>query len=617
MTARTMTLPPVDRSAPPDDSLVYTARLLAIVLGIALIPFRESITASNLSFAFVVLTVVVAAFGGRSAGVARRWRRPLSLDFLTWPYLSLRIQENHDLIAFAGLTVCGLVAPRSARPSASPPSASCACMRSSSTRPSGALEGAPLEPELARSARARPADPSVRALVLRAIEAAASWPRRRIQRAWSRSATGGGHGYPRRLGIARVRVAPGAVASSQGRGSRSCCTSGRWPGSTSGATALRPPPLPGAHCRTWRVSSARCWLDLPDMARARPEDFLELVERSKGGRLKVYIGSAAGVGKTYRMLHEAHGLEERGIDVVLGFIETHGRAETAALIQGLEVVPRRKIEYRGVTVEEMDVDAVLARHPQVAIVDEVANTNAPGSAHRKRFEDIEAILAAGINVICAFNVQHLESLNDLIERVTHVRVRETVPDRIVKKADQVVNLDLSVEDLIDRLKSGRSTRRTRCPRARELLHPGEAAQPARAGPARGGGVGGAGAHTADRIPQAAARERARDGVHVVLLAPRRGHAPTRIPLRGTPEHGLVRGLRGDAGRVSRPHRFRRPAPPAREHREGQGDGRRGRALEGKGPGRGAAGLRPLAQRRLHHDRPLAPPALEAYGGATS
>jgi len=203
------------------------------------------------------------------------------------------------------------------------------------------------------------------------------------------------------------------------------------------------------------------------MARARPEDFLELVERSKGGRLKVYIGSAAGVGKTYRMLHEAHGLKERGIDVVLGFIETHGRAETAALIAGLEVVPRKKIEYRGVTVEEMDVDAVLARHPQVAIVDEVAHTNAPGSAHRKRFEDIEAILAAGINVICAFNVQHLESLNDLIERVTDVKVRETVPDRFLKKADQVVNLDLSVEDLIDRLKSGKIYAADKVPHALE------------------------------------------------------------------------------------------------------------------------------------------------------
>jgi len=203
------------------------------------------------------------------------------------------------------------------------------------------------------------------------------------------------------------------------------------------------------------------------MARARPEDFLELVERSKGGRLKVYIGSAAGVGKTYRMLHEAHGLKERGVDVVLGFVETHGRAETAALIEGLEVLPRRRIEYRGVSVEEMDVQAVLARHPQVAIVDEVAHTNAPASPHRKRYEDIEAILAAGINVICAFNVQHLESLNDLIERVTDVKVRETVPDTFLKKADQVVNLDLSVEDLIDRLKSGKIYAADKVPQALE------------------------------------------------------------------------------------------------------------------------------------------------------
>ncbi len=155
------------------------------------------------------------------------------------------------------------------------------------------------------------------------------------------------------------------------------------------------------------------------------------------------------------MLHEAHGLRERGVDIVLGFIETHGRADTAALIEGLEVVPRRKVEYRGVTVEEMDLDAVLARAPQVAVVDEVAHTNAPGSRHRKRHEDIQEILAAGINVICAFNVQHLESLNDLIERVTGIKVRETVPDTFLKNADQVVNLDLSVEDLIDRLKAGK------------------------------------------------------------------------------------------------------------------------------------------------------------------
>jgi len=189
--------------------------------------------------------------------------------------------------------------------------------------------------------------------------------------------------------------------------------------------------------------------------RKRPEDFLELVERAKRGRLKVYIGPAAGVGKTYQMLEEAHALKKRGVDIVLGFIETHGRAETEALISGLEVIPRRRIDYRGVTVEEMDLDAVLKRRPQVAVVDELAHTNIPGSRNRKRYQDVLEILAAGINVICAFNVQHLESLNDLVKQATDVVVRETVPDSFLKQADQVVNLDLAVEDLIERLRAGK------------------------------------------------------------------------------------------------------------------------------------------------------------------
>ena len=189
--------------------------------------------------------------------------------------------------------------------------------------------------------------------------------------------------------------------------------------------------------------------------RPRPEDFLELVERAKRGRLKIYIGAAAGVGKTYQMLEEAHVLKKRGVDVVLAFIETHGRAETAALIAGLEVIPRRRFEYRGVMVEEMDLDAVLARRPQVAIVDELAHTNVPGSRHKKRYQDVLELLDAGINVICAFNVQHLESLNDLVKQVTGVTVRETVPDSFLKQADQVVNLDLAVEDLLDRLREGK------------------------------------------------------------------------------------------------------------------------------------------------------------------
>ncbi len=189
--------------------------------------------------------------------------------------------------------------------------------------------------------------------------------------------------------------------------------------------------------------------------RTRAEDFLELVERARRGRLKLYVGFAAGVGKTFRMLEEAHDLRRRGVDVVVGFVETHGRAETAALIEGLEVVPRRRVEYRGVAVEEMDLDAVLARKPQVAVVDEIPHTTAPGSPHRRRWQDVLALLDAGINVIGALNVQHLESLGGLIERATGVVVRETVPDTFLKQADQVVNLDLAVEDLQERLRAGK------------------------------------------------------------------------------------------------------------------------------------------------------------------
>ena len=199
-------------------------------------------------------------------------------------------------------------------------------------------------------------------------------------------------------------------------------------------------------------------MDLPEReasASRRPEDFLELVERARRGRLKLYVGFAAGVGKTYRMLEEAHDLRRRGVDVVVAFVEPHARAETEVLIDGLEVVPRLRIEYRGVAVEEMDLDAVLRRKPQVALVDEIPHTNAPGSRNRKRYQDVLALLDAGINVIGALNVQHLESLNDLIERATSVAVRETVPDSFLKQADQVVNLDLAVEDLQERLQQGK------------------------------------------------------------------------------------------------------------------------------------------------------------------
>jgi two-component system sensor histidine kinase KdpD len=190
-------------------------------------------------------------------------------------------------------------------------------------------------------------------------------------------------------------------------------------------------------------------------SKAGVTDFLALVRQHERGKLKLYIGSAAGVGKTYRMLNEAHELGRRGIDVVVGFVETHGRAETDLQVGDLEVVPRRRIEYRGVTLEEMDVDAVLARGPQVVVVDELAHTNVPGSRHPKRWEDVIEILDAGINVISAVNVQHLESLNDVLAGTLGVTVRETVPDWIVGAADQVVNLDISAQDLRQRLTEGK------------------------------------------------------------------------------------------------------------------------------------------------------------------
>jgi two-component system sensor histidine kinase KdpD len=189
--------------------------------------------------------------------------------------------------------------------------------------------------------------------------------------------------------------------------------------------------------------------------RPPPEHFLNLIQRQQRGRLKVYLGFAAGVGKTYEMLQEGHRLKSRGVDVVIGYVETHGRAETAAQIGDLEQVPRRRIEYRGVTLEEMDLDALLARRPTVALVDELAHTNAPGSRHPKRYQDVEELLRQGIHVISTLNIQHLESLHDLVERATGVRVKERVPDYVLGMADQLVNVDISAEDLRERLEAGK------------------------------------------------------------------------------------------------------------------------------------------------------------------
>ncbi len=189
--------------------------------------------------------------------------------------------------------------------------------------------------------------------------------------------------------------------------------------------------------------------------RPTPEQFLSLIRRQTRGRLKVYLGSAAGTGKTYAMLREGHRLKSQGVDVVIGLVETHGRRETAEQIGDLEIIPPRVVEYRGVTLREMDADAVIIRRPTVCLVDELAHTNAPGSRHPKRFQDVEDLIHAGIHVITTVNVQHLESLYDEIERVTNVRVKERIPDRVLAEADQIVNVDISVEDLIERLNTGK------------------------------------------------------------------------------------------------------------------------------------------------------------------
>jgi two-component system sensor histidine kinase KdpD len=192
-----------------------------------------------------------------------------------------------------------------------------------------------------------------------------------------------------------------------------------------------------------------------DDSRPPPEHFLTLIRQQQRGRLKVYLGFAAGVGKTYEMLQEAHRLKRQGVDVVIGVVETHGRAETAALVEGLEQVPRRHIEYHGVVLEEMDLDAILARKPIVALVDELAHTNAPGSRNAKRYQDVEELLRAGINVISTLNIQHLESLYNLVEQATGVKVKERIPDYVLGMADQLVNVDLSAEDLRERLQAGK------------------------------------------------------------------------------------------------------------------------------------------------------------------
>ena len=185
------------------------------------------------------------------------------------------------------------------------------------------------------------------------------------------------------------------------------------------------------------------------------QHFLDLIKKSRRGKFKIYIGMIAGVGKSYRMLTEAHELLAGGVDVQIGYIETHGRPDTEALVTGLPVIPRRKIFYKGKEIEEMDLDAIIRIHPEIVIIDELAHTNAEGSRNEKRWQDVLDLLEEGINVISAVNIQHIESVNEEEHRISGIEVKERIPDSVLEQADEVVNIDLTAEELITRLKAGK------------------------------------------------------------------------------------------------------------------------------------------------------------------
>ena len=331
------------------------------------------------------------------------------------------------------------------------------------------------------------------------------------------------------------------------------------------------------------------------------------------GRLRVYLGAAPGVGKTYAMLGEGHRRAERGTDVVVGFVETHGREHTAEMLDGLEVVPRREMTYRGATFTEMDVDAVLARHPQVALVDELAHTNVPGSRNEKRWQDIEELLAAGIDVISTVNIQHLESLNDVVEKITGVPQRERVPDAVVRAADQVELVDMAPEALRRRMAHGNVYAGSKVDAALgNYFRVGQPDRAARAGPALDRGQGRRGAAGLPR--------RARHRGHLGDPGTRRGRGDRRPRGRDPDPAGrahrrpVVRrrpagGARHPLRRADRrqPRRPRRAATAGRDPRRHLPPGRRRRR------GRGPAGVRPRGER--HPARARRQPAIPARGAA--
>jgi two-component system sensor histidine kinase KdpD len=244
---------------------------------------------------------------------------------------------------------------------------------------------------------------------------------------------------------------------------------------------------------------------------ATVDALLARLETGQRARLRICLGAAPGVGKTYALLQDAHALRARGLDVVVGFVETYGRRETEAQIADLEVVPRRRVDYHGVTMEDMDVDALLARNPQVAVVDELAHTNVPGSRNEKRYQDVLDLLNAGIHVMTAVNIQHLETLTDAVEAATGVRVREIVPETFLKRADEVINVDVTVGELRTRLRRGK-------------IYTQDKVEPALAHFFRKGNLTTlrelALRAVADQVGERAASDRSREGVELALIPDR-------------------------------------------------------------------------------------------------
>src|SRR5271165_1698256 len=350
-----------------------------------------------------------------------------------------------------------------------------------------------------------------------------------------------------------------------------------------------------------------------ELERPTPEQFLNLIRRQTRGRLKVYLGSAAGVGKTYAMLREGQRLKKQGVDVVIGFVETHGRSETQEQVVDLEVVPPRVIEYRGVKLREMDLDAILARRPTVCLVDELAHTNVPGSKHPKRYQDVEELLIAGIHVITTVNVQHFESLYDEIERATGVKVKERFPDRVLAEADQIVNVDVSVEDLIERLKTGKIYPEDRVNSSLEHFF-----TPANLTRLREITLTEI-AHLIDRRTRRAEADQAPIAATDRVMVGVSEHEPQCVRLaaqdgarRRSAQRPLVRRLRPDPIRRPDPHRRGHPARPEQDPRAGPAARRHTYAISRAGRRQHDVGLRPGICHQGHRYRQepptLVPPA---------